>query len=279
MTGEPKQHRGTVIMSVGLHVVVVAVLTAGFKLPPRPVFLVTAAPIQGVILDQSVITKEQQRREQVAKEEQQRKQREERQARERVEQQRRDKQAADQRERDRVAEQQRKEDAERERVAKEAKDAKEREATAKKEAERVAQEKALKEQQDREEAARKQKEAALAKQRAQAESELQQQLAAEAEQQNAIASGLQDQYIRLIADKIERNWNKPLSAKPGLECVVNVVQIPGGDVVDVKVSRCNGDDAVARSIEDAVRKASPLPPPPTQAVFQRNLIVTFKPDA
>ena len=65
---------------------------------------------------------------------------------------------------------------------------------------------------------------------------------------------MQDQYIRLIADKIERNWNKPLSAKPGLECVVNVVQIPGGDVVDVKVSRCNGDDAVARSIEDAVQE-------------------------
>ena len=94
-----------------------------------------------------------------------------------------------------------------------------------------------------------------------------------------MASGLQDQYIRLIADKIERNWNKPLSAKPGLECVVNVVQIPGGDVVDAKVTRCNGDDAVVRSIEDAVRKASPLPPPPTQAVFQRNLIVTFKPDS
>jgi colicin import membrane protein len=57
-----------------------------------------------------------------------------------------------------------------------------------------------------------------------------------------------------------------------------VVQIPSGDVVDVKVGRCNGDEAVVRSIEAAVRKASPLPKPPSDAVFERNLIVTFKPD-
>jgi colicin import membrane protein len=277
MDAQPTKHRGTVIMSVALHVVIVAALTAGFKLPSRPKHPAAgAAPIQGVIVDESVITKEQERREQVARAEQQRKQQQERQARERVEQQRREKQAAEQRERDRVVEQQRKEQAERERVAKEAKD---REAAAKQEAERVAQAKAEKDQRDREEAARKQREAALARQRAQAESELQQQLAAEAEQQAAISSGLQDQYIRLIADKIERNWNRPLSAKPGLDCVVNVVQIPGGDVVDARVASCNGDDAVKRSIEDAVRKASPLPPPPTQAVFQRNLRVTFRPDS
>jgi colicin import membrane protein len=259
-------------MSVALHVVVVAVLAANFKFASRPVFPAAAAPIQGVIVDQSVITKEQERRDQVARAEQQRKQREDRQAREKVEQQRRDKEAAEQR----VADQKRAEQAERERMAKETK---ERADAAKREQERVAQQKQEKEQRDREEAARKQREAAAARQRAQAESELQAQLAAEAEQNAARASGQEDQYIRLIADKIERNWNKPLSAKPGLDCVVNVVQIPGGDVVDVTVGRCNGDDAVIRSIEDAVNKASPLPPPPTQAVFQRNLIVMFRPDS
>jgi colicin import membrane protein len=275
MDDQPTKHRGTVIMSVALHVVIVGALTVGLRFPTTPQFPAAVAPIQGVIVDQSVITKEQQRRDKVVRDEQQRKQREERQAREKVEQQRRDKEAADQRERDRVVEQQHKEQAERERVANEAK---EKADAAKREQERVAQEKAAKEQRDKEEAVRKQKEAALARQRAQAEQELQAQLAAEAAQQAAIASGEQDQYIRLIADKIERNWNRPLSAKPGLECVVNVVQIPGGDVVDAKVGRCNGDDAVMRSIEAAVKKASPLPPPPTQAVFQRSLIVTFKPD-
>jgi colicin import membrane protein len=278
MTEQPTQHRGTVITSVALHVVIVAALTAGFRLPSREVFPAAAAPIQGVIIDQSVITKEQQRRDQVVRAEQQRKQREERQQRERVEQQRRDKEVADQRERERVVDQQRKEQAERERVAKESREAKERDAAAKQEAERVAKAKVEKEQRDRDDAARKQREALAARQRQQAEQELQAQISAENAQREAIASGQQDTYIRQIADKIERNWNRPLSAKPGLECVVNVVQIPGGDVIDVKVGRCNGDDAVMRSIEDAVRKASPLPAPPTQAVFQRNLIVTFKPD-
>jgi colicin import membrane protein len=272
----PTKHRGTVIMSVALHVVIVAALMAGFKLPSRQVFPAAATPIQGMIVDQSVITKELERRDQAARAEQQRKQREERQARERVEQQRREKEAADQRERERVAEKQRADQAERERVAKEAK---ERADAAKREQERVAQQQREKEQRDREEAARKQRDAEVARRRAQAESELQAQLAAEAEQNAARASGQEDQYIRLIADKIERNWNRPLSAKPGLDCVVNVVQIPGGDVIDAKVGRCNGDDAVIRSIEDAVKKASPLPPPPTQAVFQRNLIVMFRPDS
>lgn len=267
-------------MSVALHVVIVAALTVGVRFASPPHFPAAAAPIQGVIVDQSVITKEQQRRERVTREETQRKQRQERDARERVEQQRRDKEAAEQQERERVAERERKEQAERDRVVKEAKEAKEREQAAKEEAERVAKAKIEKEQKDREEAARKQKEAALARQRAQAESELQAQLAAEAAQQQAIASGEQDQWIRQIQAKIERNWNKPLSAKPGLECVVNVMQIPGGDVVEARVgSPCNGDDAVKRSIEDAVRKASPLPPPPTQALFQRNIRVTFRPDS
>jgi colicin import membrane protein len=64
----------------------------------------------------------------------------------------------------------------------------------------------------------------------------------------------------------------------GLECVVNVTQIPSGDVIDVRVGQCNGDDAVIRSIEAAVRRASPLPKPPLPALFDRNLIVTFRPE-
>jgi colicin import membrane protein len=93
-------------------------------------------------------------------------------------------------------------------------------------------------------------------------------------------NGVMDEYIRAIHDKIARNWNPPLSVKPGLECVINVVQLPTGDVYDAKVdnAHCNGDEAVKRSIEAAVKKAAPLPKPPSQAVFERNLIVTFRPD-
>jgi membrane protein involved in colicin uptake len=65
-----------------------------------------------------------------------------------------------------------------------------------------------------------------------------------------------------------------------LVCVVNVVQAPTGDVLTAKVDagRCNGDEAVRRSVESAVLAASPLPRPPTQAVFSRTFTLTFAPD-
>jgi colicin import membrane protein len=270
MADEPTQHRGTVILSVALHVAVVAGLTVGLRLPSQPRFDAAPAPIQGMIVDESVLTKEIQRREQAERAEVERKQRAERQARETVERQRREKEAAAKREQERVAEQQR----ERERAAQAEKD---RAEAAKREQERVAQERRdqqAREQKEREETARKQREA---RERAQAESELQEQLAAENARMQAERAGLLDEYIRLIANQIERNWVPPLSAKPGLDCLVQVVQIPSGDVMDVKVSRCNGDDAVVRSIEAAVRRSSPLPKPPSQAVFERNLNVTFRP--
>jgi hypothetical protein len=36
---------------------------------------------------------------------------------------------------------------------------------------------------------------------------------------------------------------------------------------------------VRQSIEDAVRRASPLPAPPDPALFEREIILRFKPDA
>ncbi len=87
-----------------------------------------------------------------------------------------------------------------------------------------------------------------------------------------------DEYIRLIENRIQQNWIPPASATSGLECVVNVTQIPSGDVVDVRVGRCNGDDAVIRSIEAAVLRSSPLPRPPIPSLFERNLEVVFNPE-
>ena len=95
----------------------------------------------------------------------------------------------------------------------------------------------------------------------------------------AVDSGQMDQYVRLIQQRVERNWIRPPSARVGLECVVNVTQIPSGDVIDVRVGRCNGDDAVRRSIETAVLKSSPLPRPPNPSLFTRNLQIVFAPES
>ena len=143
---------------------------------------------------------------------------------------------------------------------------------AKAEADRKAEE--LRKKKEAEELRRKQIEA---KQRAEAEALLREQMAAEEARNAAERSGLLAQYIALIGQKIERNWIRPPSARPGLERVIQVTQIPGGQVVAVKVVRCNGDDAVIRSVEAAVYQASPLPDPPDASLFERRLQLIFRP--
>lgn len=95
---------------------------------------------------------------------------------------------------------------------------------------------------------------------------------------DAMNSGALAQYVYAIQQRIQRNWVRPPSARPGLECVVNVRQLPGGEVVGATIDQCNGDDAVMRSIEAAVFKASPLPEPLDPTLFERNLRITFKPE-
>ncbi len=94
----------------------------------------------------------------------------------------------------------------------------------------------------------------------------------------AMRSGALARYVYAIQQEIQRNWVRPLSAIAGLECVVNVRQLPGGEVVGATIGACNGDDAVKRSIEAAVFKASPLPEPENPNSFDRNLRITFKPE-
>jgi len=74
-----------------------------------------------------------------------------------------------------------------------------------------------------------------------------------------------------------RRWNRPASARPGLECEVLVTQVPGGAVTSTKLGKCNGDTAVRQSIEDAVMRSSPLPAPPDARLFERQLLIIFKP--
>jgi len=102
-------------------------------------------------------------------------------------------------------------------------------------------------------------------------------LAAEEEASEVARSGVVDEYRRMLIAAIERNWNRPPSARAGLECTLHVSQAPGGTVIDVRVGDCNGDQAVRESITNAVFNASPLPPPPDARAFERRLEIVFKP--
>ena len=113
--------------------------------------------------------------------------------------------------------------------------------------------------------------------RAEREAELQRLLAAEEEAAAFARSGVVDEYRQLLVQTIERNWNRPDSARAGLECTLYVTQAPGGTVIDVRLGSCNGDQAVKESITNAVFRASPLPPPRDPRAFQRRLEIVFRP--
>jgi len=90
-------------------------------------------------------------------------------------------------------------------------------------------------------------------------------------------SSLRGQYVADIQNKVARHWIRPASAKQGSSCRVAVNQIPGGEVINVKASKCNGDEVFRRSVESAVYKASPLPRPSDPGLFDREIVFTFKP--
>ena len=119
---------------------------------------------------------------------------------------------------------------------------------------------------------------AAAKRAAAAQADLRRQIAAEEHAQQVASGPLADQYRAALQNRIIHAWLKPASARAGIDCLVEVTQVPGGDVTAAQVTKCNGDHAVRQSIENAVYRASPLPEPPDPALFHRQFVFEFKPD-
>lgn len=155
--------------------------------------------------------------------------------------------------------------AERERLARE-RAARERAEREQAERERQARERAERERREREQAELARREAELAAQ-----------LEAERQRQAVRGSAAARQYVDMIRATVERNWRRPATARVGLACEVRVTQVPGGTVTGVSFGRCNADQSVRQSIEDAVYRSSPLPQPPDPALFERELIFNFAP--
>lgn len=250
--------------------------------------------IQAVVIDSSQVAGATRRQERERERERQRVQREREQAA--AEQKRQEEQArqeTEQRaEQERQVELQQRQEEERKRVAEQQMMLERQEAERKQQAEAEQQKKVEAERQKKAEAERqrvaeierKQKEEAERRKAADEarvqnarESELQRQLAEEEGMMQARGSAAFNEYVALIQDQIERNWNRPPSARPGLECEIRVSQSPNGVVLSAQVGRCNGDAAVKQSIEQAVLRASPLPLPSDRRMFERNLILIFKP--
>jgi colicin import membrane protein len=146
------------------------------------------------------------------------------------------------------------------------------------EARAAAERKAREEAEAQKRAAEEKQRQADAQEQAQREEDLQRDLAAEEQAKKARAGPALASWESEIAAKINRAWLRPPTARPGIECMLNVTQVPGGEVTEVTIGACNGDQAVRESIEAAVYRASPLPPPPDPALFDRHLRIDFKPD-
>ena len=151
----------------------------------------------------------------------------------------------------------------------------EKQAAARAAAEKVAAEKRAAEKKRAEEAARK---AAEEKAREAREAELRRSLEAEERVNAARNSEEAARWHSQIVNRITRAWIRPPSAVAGVNCVVLVAQVPGGEVTSVRVDSCNPNDAALReSVEAAVLRASPLPTPPPGVPFERNLRLIFAP--
>lgn len=161
--------------------------------------------------------------------------------------------------------------------ARELEEARQAEAQKKLEEQRRAEARAAQEKKAREAADAKQR-AAEAQEASEREADLKRSLAAEEHASAARSGPALASWQAQIAAKINRAWLRPPTAKAGIQCVLNVTQVPGGEVTQVSIGECNGDQAVRESIEAAVYRASPLPPPPDPALFDRSLKINFKPD-
>lgn len=145
-------------------------------------------------------------------------------------------------------------------------------AQAKKEKERLAKEKAAK--------IKAAADAKAAKEQAEREQALREQLEKEEqENQKRLAAKAVASYRDLIKQKVERNWIQPPGEIAGLNCVVRVRIMPGGDVIDAQVIQSSGNAVFDRSVERATRKAAPLPLPddPRLASYFRILEFVFRP--
>ncbi|MEK6750413.1 MAG: cell envelope integrity protein TolA [Pseudomonadota bacterium] len=100
------------------------------------------------------------------------------------------------------------------------------------------------------------------------------------QQHSSKVKGDVDKYQRLVRERVENKWIRPVNWKQGAKCVVAVRVIPGGDVVDTKIVKSCGDSLSDRSVETAVHQAAPLPVPSDPQAFAqfRSFTFTFNPD-
>lgn len=84
-------------------------------------------------------------------------------------------------------------------------------------------------------------------------------------------------YIGKIKGKIKGNLVLPPDIRGNPEAIFDVVQLPSGEILSVKLKKSSGHAAYDNAIERAILKSSPLPKPEQGDLFSRALELKFRP--
>jgi colicin import membrane protein len=103
--------------------------------------------------------------------------------------------------------------------------------------------------------------------------------AAEAAQQATRAKSEIDKYMNGIREKVKRFVLVPPSLQGNPEAEASVTLLPGGEVLDVRISKSSGNPAYDAAIESAIRKAQPFTVPAGDQFQQnfRRFTMVFRP--
>src|SRR5262249_36011664 len=91
-----------------------------------------------------------------------------------------------------------------------------------------------------------------------------------AQQETANRRALQT-YTARIRNKIRGNITAPPDIPGNPEAVVEVLQLPTGEVIDVKLQKSSGFPPWDEAVQRAILKSSPLPRPDQPQLFDRHL--------
>ena len=96
----------------------------------------------------------------------------------------------------------------------------------------------------------------------------------------AAQAKLVEEYKLRIKEKIKRFVIEPPNLPKTAQVEFDVVLLPGGDVLGVKLRKSSALAAYDSAVERAILKAQPLPLPPDPAMFKdfRELNLIFRPE-
>ena len=98
-----------------------------------------------------------------------------------------------------------------------------------------------------------------------AEKEATAKAAAQASEQGKVIS----EYMERIRSKVRQNIVEPPGLQGNPTAEFDVVLLPGGDVLSVRLARSSGAPAYDAAAERAIMKSAPLPLPPNPELFSR----------